>query len=85
MKYFGKVYGSVKPQEVEITSNSVFVASNIASYEEELDGHTRSGYQYDYTEYTKDEYIALINENNAKAIADLQEQLAAAKILLGVE
>ena len=85
MKYFGKVYGSVKPQEVEITSNSVFVASNITSYEEELDGRTRSGYQYDYTEYTKDEYIALINENNAKAIADIQEQLAAAKILLGVE
>ena len=81
MKNYGIVYGSTEPQTIEITPTSVFVASNIEPYEEQIDGTTISGYKYNYVEYTKDEY--LLQQTND--IATLQEELAAAKVLLGVE
>lgn len=81
MKDYGIIYGSVEPQAIEITSNSVFVASNVTPYQEEIDGHSISGYKYNYIEYSKDEYL-LQQTNNINA---LQEELAAAKVLLGVE
>ena len=79
--YMRKVRSSVQPQEIEFTSNSVLVASNIHTYEEQVDDRVLSGYEYDCTEYTKDEYMAL----QASKIASLQEELQAAKILLGVD
>lgn len=81
MKNYGIVSGSIEPQAIEITPTSVFIASNVQPYEQEIDGHTISGYQYNYIEYTKDEY--LLQQTNS--IAALQEELAAAKVLLGVE
>ncbi len=81
MKDYGVVYGSIEPQTVEITPTSVLIASNIESYEQDVDEHTISGYKYNYIEYSKDEYL-LQQTNN---IAALQEELAAAKVLLGVE
>lgn len=81
MKDYGVVYGSIEPQTIEITPTSVLIASNIEPYEQEVDGHTISGYKYNYIEYSKDEYL-LQQTNNINA---LQEELAAAKVLLGVE
>ncbi len=81
MKDYGIITGPVSPQAIEITSNSVFIASNITPYEADVGEHHISGYQYNYKEYTKDEYL-LMQANN---IAALQEELSAAKILLGVE
>ena len=81
MKNYGIVYGSVEPQAIEITPTSVFIASNIEPYEEQIDDITISGYKYNYVEYSKDEYL-LQQTNNINA---LQEELAAAKVLLGVE
>lgn len=85
MKDYGKVRSASQPNEVEITPTMVFVASDITPYEEELEGAISSGYEYNYKQYTKDEYITLLTETNAQAIAELQQELAAAKILLGVE
>lgn len=81
MKNYGIVSGATEPQTIEITPTSVFIASNIQPYEQEIDGHTISGYKYNYIEYSKDEY--LLQQTNS--IAALQEELAAAKVLLGVE
>ena len=81
MKNYGIVYGSAEPQTIEITPTSVFIASNIEPYQEEIDGHLISGYKYNYVEYSKDEYL-LQQANN---LVELQEELAAAKVLLGVE
>lgn len=78
---YGRVRGTEMPPELQITSSSVFVASNIEPYEEAVDDVIMSGYEYDYISYTKDEYII----KNAEAINELSEELAAAKILLGVE
>lgn len=82
---YGKVRGAVRPNEIEMTNTKVFVASNIVPFEQNFGEESISGYEYDYKEYTKDEYIQLLNDTNAQAIAALQEELAAAKILLGVE
>lgn len=78
---YGQVKSSIRPQEIEITSEKVFIASNITSYEETVDEHTINGYIYNYVSYDKDEYIA----KNSQDIAALQEELIATKILLGVE
>lgn len=81
MKNYGIVYGATEPQPIEITSTSVFTASNVEPYTQEIEDKTVSGYKYEYTEYTKDEYLL----SQAASIASLQEELAAAKVLLGVE
>lgn len=81
MKNYGIVYGSTQPQAIEITPTSVFIASNVEPYEEIIDDKTISGYKYNYIEYSKDEY--LLQQTNS--IAALEEELAAAKVLLGVE
>ena len=81
MTTYTKVHSTARPQEVEIKNNYVFVASNIVSYTEEIDDKVISGYEYDCIQYTKDEYLLLLTTKN-KA---LEEELAAAKILLGVE
>ena len=76
-----KVRSSIQPQEVEFLQDKVLVASNVTAYEEEVDGRILSGYEYDCTEYTQNEYMALQNGK----IASLEQELAAAKILLGVD
>ena len=63
MKNYGIVYGTTEPQPIEITSTSVFTASNVEPYTQEIEGKIIS----------------------AASIASLQEELAAAKVLLGVE
>ena len=76
-----KIRSSVRPQEIEFVGNLVLIASNIQAYEEEVDDRILSGFEYDCQEYTKDEYTLLQNEK----ITSLEQELAAAKILLGVD
>ena len=81
MKDYGRIRGSAEPPTVEITQSSVFIASNIQAYTEDVEGHEVHGYEYDYVEYSKDEYLI----QQSTQIASLQEELRAAKILLGVD
>lgn len=74
MKNLGKIRSTNRPQDIEMTENSVFVASNITEYNKNIDGYIEEGYEYDCIEYTKDEYLL-----------SLAQQLTAAKILLGVD
>lgn len=78
---YGKQFGYTEPQEIEITGTSVFVASNIQEVSREVEEHQITGYEYDLIQYTKDEYLI----QQASHIHSLEEELAAAKILLGVE
>lgn len=78
---YGRIKGQVEPPEIEMTNTSVFIASNIEPYTETIDDVTINGYEYDYVSYTKDEYLLQQNQS----IRALQEELAAAKVLLGVE
>ena len=76
-----KVRSTVEPQEVTFTANSVFIASNITPYSEEVDGRLMEGYEYDWTEYTKDAYL----QAQLAQVEELKQELAATKILLGVD
>ena len=82
---YGRVRSSNRPEELEITDTSVFIASNIEEYSNTYDGITVNGYEYDYVAYTKDEYLTTVAIQNMHAITELQDELEATKILLGVE
>ena len=81
---YGQVKSAFRPQNIEMTSDKVFIASNIEEYQETVDDKTITGYIYNYICYDKDEYILLMAQNSAN-IEELREELEAAKILLGVE
>lgn len=85
MTNYGLVKSKTLPPSVEITPNYVYIASNIQSVEEEMDGNVETIYTYNYVSYTKDEYISTITAENARAIDELNDELAATKILLGVD
>lgn len=81
MKKYIKIHSTARPQDIEITQNAVYIAKNITPYEETIDGRVVTGYEYDCEDYTKDEYLIHQNEK----ITSLEEELKAAKILLGVD
>ena len=81
MREYKKIHSAARPQDIEITQNAVYIAKNITPYEETIDGRVVTGYEYDCEDYTKDEYLLHQNEK----ITSLEEELKAAKILLGVD
>lgn len=82
MKNYGTTYAATEPQPVVMTNTSVFVASDIQpSTLVDHHGNEIANYSYTLIEYTKDEYLMLIAQQNA----ELAAELAATKILLGVE
>lgn len=82
---YGRVKSTQIPPSVEITPNYVYVASNLETLVDLTDELEETIYVYDYVSYTKDEYINVISAENAQAISELSDELAATKILLGVD
>lgn len=71
----GKVQSTVKPQAIEIDDNSVWINENV----QEVKTEEFEGYEYDLTQYTKDEYIQLLDERDkmkSDAILELSEMVA---------
>ena len=64
MKDYGIVEGSTKPEEKIVDEYSVWVNTDIAE--------TADGWEYHMIQYSKDEYIKLMDEANQKAQADLE-------------
>ena len=75
---YGRIKGKEKPQEITITENKVFMASNIEPYEEEIGDYILKGYEFDYISYTKDEYLKLMMEKNKS----LEEQVLNTQMVL---
>ena len=84
MKIYEHTYSMNRPQEIETTSTKVFVASNIEEVTFEVEEKAKTCFSYTLTEYDKDEYLDILFKQQTD-IAALQEELQAAKILLGVE
>ena len=84
MKIYNPTYAAIEPPSIDITSTKVFIASDIKEVEREIEDEIVHCYEYTLTEYDKDEYLTLLSQNQ-QDIAALQEELHAAKILLGVE
>lgn len=73
MKQYQKVRSVQQPETKVIDDFSVWVAENITPVSEagtdEQPGF--EGYEYDLTQYTKDEYIQSIDEKNASLEAEI--------------
>ena len=70
MKDYGIVEGSTKPEEKIVDEYSVWVNTDIAE--------TADGWEYHMVQYSKDEYIKLMVDNNAA----LEEQLTDTQLAL---
>ena len=64
MTDYGTVQSAVRPDEKVVDEYSVWVNTDIAE--------TAGGWEYHMVQYTKDEYIKLMDEANKKAQADLE-------------
>nr|DAI32250.1 MAG TPA: hypothetical protein [Caudoviricetes sp.] len=82
---YGKVRGTVKPDEVEIDEYSVWVNSNIKEIDVQSEDESHTEYEFNQVRYTKDEYIKLIDERNTTLESQLTDtQLALCEIYEGM-
>ena len=88
---YGRIRSTVKPEEKVVDDYSVWVNSDIEKIEvttpvsdEENETHTE--YEFNQVQYSKDEYIKMIDEKNAKlesTITDTQMALCEVYELMG--
>lgn len=73
MQQYGKVRSTQQPDTKVIDEYSVWVAENIVPVNEpgteEQEGFI--GYEYDLTQYEKDEYIRMIDDRNTSLEAEI--------------
>ena len=84
MKIYNFAHSTTTPPPVDITATKVFIASDVKEVDKEIEDAIVHCFEYTLTEYDKDEYLAILSQNQ-QDIEALQEELHAAKILLGVE
>lgn len=84
MQHITNVRSNGSPKTIQIINNQILIPSNIHTYTKTIDGYTIQGYEYDCDIYDKDEYLLVI-ASQANRINELEDQLTAAKILLGVD
>ena len=78
MKVYTGLRSSTRPNKMEMTPNAIYIADNVTPYEEVLDGITSSGFIYDWTEYSKDEYLIKLGQENV----DLKQELLDTQLAL---
>lgn len=88
MKQYGKVRSGQRPERKVIDDFSVWIAENIVPVTEDgIDDQPGfTGYEYDLTQYSKDEYINLIDDKNESLetqITDTQLALCEVYEMLG--
>lgn len=88
MKQYGKVRSGQQPDRKVIDDFSVWIAENIVPVTEDGtdDQPGFTGYEYDLTQYSKDEYINLIDDKNESLetqITDTQLALCEVYEMLG--
>ncbi len=64
MKDYGIVQSAVKPEEKTVDEYSVWVNTDVTQ--------TSDGWEYHMVQYSKDEYLALIDEQNQKTQSDVE-------------
>lgn len=83
MKTFPKTKSNVQPEPMIIDDYSVWVAENIVQTKETAteDHPEIEGYEYDLTQYTKDEYILMMANKNKELESTITDtQLAMVEI-----
>lgn len=74
----GIVKSAVRPEEKVVDDYSVWLATDITENTISDDDGERTEFEYHLVQYTKDEYIKLIDEKNA----ELEEQLTDTQLAL---
>ncbi|MBD5083003.1 MAG: hypothetical protein HDT34_02360 [Clostridiales bacterium] len=64
MTEYKNVQSTIKPKEIEIDEYSVWVNSDIKEITVTDENGIHTEYEFNQKQYTKDEYIQLIDENN---------------------
>lgn len=64
MTEYKKVQSTIKPMETEFDEYSVWVNSDIHEITVTDKNGSHTEYEYNQTQYSKDEYILLLSENN---------------------
>lgn len=64
MTEYKNVQSTIKPKETEIDEYSVWVNENIREIEVTDENGAHTEYEYDQIQYSKDEYILLLSEEN---------------------
>lgn len=83
---YGRIRGATQPREIEVTSKSVLLATNITPYSEEIDGQVFQGFEYDYVEYSMEEYLTKLTNENIQLRQELIDtQLALVELYEGGE
>lgn len=79
MKNHGRVKSTIKPKDLVVDENSVWVASEIMEVSENIGEESEFvGYEYVLTQYKKDEYIVQIEEQ--RKLDKLENDLAMAEL-----
>jgi len=58
---YGKQRSTVQPEPMVLDENSVWIHTNIQAVEEAVGEEVFSGYEFNMVQYTKDEYISLLD------------------------
>lgn len=61
---YGKVQSTIKPKETEIDEYSVWVNEDVREITVTDENGSHTEYEYNQTQYGKDEYILILSENN---------------------
>ena len=72
MTDYGIVKSAVRPEEKVVDDYSVWLATDIMENTISDDDGERTEFEYHLVQYSKDEYIKLMDEANLKAQADLE-------------
>ena len=83
---YGRIRSTVKPEEKVVDDYSVWINSDIQEVEVTYEGDTHTEYEFHQVQYSKDEYIKMIDEKNAKlesTITDTQMALCEVYELMG--
>ena len=78
MTNHGIQYSTARPDDIMVTADSVFLATNITPYSKEIEGRNVEGFQYNYVQYSKDEYIIKLHQDlvdTQMALCDLYEAM----------
>lgn len=61
---YGRIRSTVKPEEKVVDDYSVWINTSIEEVEVTHEGETHTEYEFNQVQYSKDEYIRLIEEKN---------------------
>lgn len=63
---YGRISSTVRPEEKVIDEFSVWINTDIQEVEVTHEDDTHTEYEFNQVQYTKDEYIKMIDEKNAE-------------------